>query len=95
MAESLSVKKIYFVSKCYGSIIDQQKTFMQPGEICLLENVRFHEGEEKNDSTFSKSLAKHFDVYINEAFSASHRKHASIAGVTKYLPSLAGNNFIK
>jgi len=57
--------------------------------------VRFHEGEEKNDSTFSKSLAKHFDVYINEAFSASHRKHASIAGVTKYLPSLAGNNFIK
>jgi len=95
LAESLSVKKIYFVSKCYGSIIDQQKTFMQPGEICLLENVRFHEGEEKNDSTFSKSLAKHFDVYINEAFSASHRKHASIAGVTKYLPSLAGNNFIK
>ena len=57
--------------------------------------MRFHKEEETNDLNFSKSLAKYFDVYINEAFSVSHRNHASIVGITKYLPSLAGNSFIK
>ena len=68
---------------------------MLPGDICLLENVRFNDGEEKNDSNFSESLAKHYDIYVNEAFSVSHRNHASIVGITRCLPSLAGNNFIK
>ena len=95
MADILPVKQIYFVSSCYGEAVNKQKQFMQPGDICLLENVRFHEEEEKNDSNFSKSLAKHFDVYINDAFSASHRNHSSIVGVTRYLPSLAGNNLLK
>ncbi|MAF79505.1 phosphoglycerate kinase [bacterium] len=59
-------------------------------KIFLLENLRFHKGEEKNDRAFAKNLAYLADVYINEAFAASHRKHASIAAITKYLPSYAG-----
>ena len=60
---------------------------MDMGEICLLENIRFNAEEEKNDLNFSKVLASSFDIYINDAFSASHRNHASIVGITKYLPS--------
>ena len=65
------------------------------GEICLLENIRFNAEEEKNDLNFSKVLASSFDIYINDAFSASHRNHASIVGITKYLPSYAGLSFSK
>ncbi|MBM3250991.1 MAG: phosphoglycerate kinase [Candidatus Nealsonbacteria bacterium] len=60
------------------------------GEILLLENLRFHKGEEKNDEKFAKGLAKLGDVYVNEAFAVCHRPHASIIGVPKYLPSAAG-----
>jgi len=95
LAEILSVEQIHFVSSCYGEPVNQQKLLMQPGEICLLENLRFHKEEEKNDSDFSKLLAEHFDVYVNDAFSASHRNHSSIVGVTRYLPSVAGNSFVK
>ena len=94
LADVLSKPKIYFISSCYGQVVKSQIQLMQPGDICLLENVRFHAREEKNDSKFSETLAKYFDVYINDAFSASHRNHSSIVGITKYLPSLAGNNFI-
>ena len=68
---------------------------MKYGDICLLENVRFNEGEEQNDLNFAKVLADSFNVYINDAFSASHRQHASIVGITNYLPSLAGNTLVK
>jgi len=67
---------------------------MNVGDICLLENIRFYEGEEKNDINFAKELAKNFDVYVNDAFSASHRQHASIVGITHYLPSVAGNSLL-
>ena len=66
---------------------------MKNGEICLFENIRFNPGEETNDLDFSKSLSSNFDIYINDAFSASHRNHASITGITKYLPSYAGLSF--
>ncbi len=95
LEDVFSKEKIYFVSSCYGPAINRQMKLMQPGDICLLENVRFHKNEEINDSKFSQSLVKYFDVYINDAFSASHRNHASIVGVTRYIPSLVGNNFIK
>jgi len=95
LADILSVEQIHFVSSCFGDVVSRKMKLMKPGEICLLENVRFHKEEETNDLNFSKSLAKYFDVYINEAFSASHRNHASIVGITRYLPSLAGNSFIK
>ena len=63
---------------------------MQAGEILLLENLRFYKEEEENDGVFAEELAKLGDIYINDAFGCCHRAHASIAGVTKYLPSGAG-----
>ena len=63
---------------------------MHDGDVVLLENVRFYDGEEKNDSEFAKKLASGFDVYVNDAFAVSHRAHASTVGVTEYLPSYAG-----
>jgi len=63
---------------------------MHKGEICLLENIRFCSEEENNDLGFAKNLASCFDVYVNDAFSVSHRNHVSITGITKFLPSVAG-----
>ena len=95
LANILSIEQIYFVSSCYGEEVNRQINLMQPSDICLLENVRFYKEEEKNNLYFSEYVAKHFDVYVNDAFSASHRNHASIVGITKYLPSLAGNSLIE
>jgi len=75
---------------CIGKEIEDWTKEMQPGEILLLENLRFHKEEEENDAEFAKSLARLGDIYINEAFGVSHRKHASIVGVPKFLPSIAG-----
>ncbi|MBQ7185344.1 MAG: phosphoglycerate kinase [Alphaproteobacteria bacterium] len=63
---------------------------MHDGDVVLLENVRFYDGEEKNDLDFAKKLASGFDVYVNDAFAVSHRAHASTVGVTEFLPSCAG-----
>jgi phosphoglycerate kinase len=62
---------------------------MHPGEILLLENLRFHQGETKNDPAFSQALAALADCYVNDAFGAAHRAHASIEGITHYLPQAA------
>jgi len=64
---------------------------MRDGDVVLLENVRFYNGEEKNDLEFAEKLADGFDVFVNDAFAVSHRAHASTVGVTKFLPSYAGN----
>ncbi|MGE5894796.1 MAG: phosphoglycerate kinase, partial [bacterium] len=63
---------------------------MNSGDVLLLENLRFNPGEEKNDDAFAKALSKLADVYVNDAFGTAHRTHASIVGITKYLPSSAG-----
>ena len=63
---------------------------IQPKEVVLLENVRFHKEEEENDSEFAKALASFADIYVNDAFGTAHRAHASTAGVAKYLPAVAG-----
>lgn len=63
---------------------------MKDGDVVLLENLRFHIGEEENDDSFAQELAKGFDIYVNDAFAVSHRAAASIVGITKYLPSFAG-----
>lgn len=63
---------------------------MKPGDVVLLENVRFHAEEEKNDLNFAKALASLADIYVNDAFGTAHRAHASTAGVAKYLPAVAG-----
>ena len=67
---------------------------MKDGDMVLLENLRFHIGEEENDDIFAKALADGFDLYVNDAFAVSHRVAASVVGVTKYLPSFAGNLLI-
>jgi len=77
-------------SDCIGEEIEKQTERMKEGEVLLLENLRFHKEEKENDRNFSKKLAKLADIYINDAFGVSHRAHASIVGVPKYLPSGAG-----
>jgi len=75
---------------CVGEEIEKWSREMQPGEILLLENLRFHKEEAENNENFAKALAKLGDIYINDAFSVCHRNHASIVGIPKYLPSGAG-----
>ena len=82
---------VYFAEDCIGekakTIIDQA----EDGEIVLLENVRFHKGEKANDEEFCKQLAKHGDLFCNDAFGSSHRAHSSVAGVTRFLqPAVSG-----
>ena len=91
----LNLNTIHFLDNCDHKIIETKISEMNSGEICLLENIRFNNEEEKNDLNFSKLLASCFDIYINDAFSASHRNHASITGITNYLPSYAGFSFSK
>lgn len=83
----LSVTK---VQDCIGKEIEQSTLDMKPGEILLLENLRFHKEEEEGSLELAKELAKLGDIYINDAFGACHRSHASITGVPRYLPSGVG-----
>ena len=75
---------------CVGPEVEKLVAAVQPGGVLLLENVRFHAEEEKNDPAFSKQLADLGDLYVNDAFGAAHRAHASTAGIAAYLPSAAG-----
>jgi phosphoglycerate kinase len=77
-------------SDCVGDAARQAVAAMQPGDVLLLENVRFHPGEEANDPAFAKSLAELGDIYVNDAFGTAHRAHASTVGITSYLPSYMG-----
>ncbi|HAT74004.1 MAG: Bifunctional PGK/TIM [Candidatus Moranbacteria bacterium GW2011_GWF2_36_839] len=88
--ESILGLKVRFISDCISEEIRNNLENLSDGEIILLENVRFYEGDEDNDIEFSKKLAKGFDIFVNDAFSASHRDHASVSGVAKLIPSFAG-----
>tara|TARA_B100000949_G_scaffold131872_1_gene116174 strand:+ start:321 stop:1487 length:1167 start_codon:yes stop_codon:yes gene_type:complete len=88
-------KKVIFCKNCVGLEVKKVLENVKIGEIVLLENLRFHTGESSNNSKFAKKLTKYCDIYINDAFSASHRKHASIDKVTKLLPSGMGKNMEK
>lgn len=81
---------ISFANDCIGPEAEKASKMLQPGQILLLENLRFHEGEEKNDPIFAKALAELGDIFVNDAFSCSHRAHASMVGLTQFLPSIAG-----
>lgn len=83
-------KKVQYAKEYIGPIINKKINKMHPGEVMLLENIRFNEGEEFNDKIFSKKLAGLCDVYVNDAFAVSHREQASVVGVTKHVPSYAG-----
>ena len=83
-------KPVAFADDCVGPVAEKAVAALKPGEVLLLENLRFHAEEEANDAAFSKALAKNGDLFIQEAFGALHRAHASTAGVTKFLPGAIG-----
>ena len=95
LAKELEIVKIHFIKSFNDQDIRKTINDMKFGDVCLFENVRFCAGEEKNDSNFARGLTKNFDVYVNDAFSASHRYHASIVGVTHFLPSIAGYGLLE
>lgn len=86
---------VSFSPDCVGPEAKQAISRLKPGEILLLENVRFHAGEEDNDPKFAAELAELGDIYVNNAFSMSHRAHASVEAITHYLPAYAGYAFVK
>jgi phosphoglycerate kinase len=83
-------KPVQSASDCVGPEVEAQAKGLQPGQVLLLENLRFHEEEEKNDSEFARQLASLGELYVNDAFGTAHRAHASTEGVTHYLPGVAG-----
>ena len=83
-------RPIKFVPECIGPAAESAVDALSPGEFAVLENLRFHKGEEKNDRDFAEKLARCGDLFVNDAFSAAHRAHASTEGLTHLLPSYAG-----
>ncbi len=83
-------KPVGVTRDCIGAETEKSVGSLRDGDVLLLENLRFHEAEEANDPIFARALARLADVYVDDAFATSHRSHASIVGVTKYLPSVAG-----
>lgn len=93
VAEAIDKKwdaKVRFAPDCVGETAKSAISALKTGEVLILENTRFHEGEEKNDTSFAKELGALGDIYCNDAFSAAHRAHASTEGITHTLPSCAG-----
>ena len=83
-------KKIKFMPDCIGEKVQAEIAQMKNGEIMVLENVRFYKEEEQNSDAFAKQLAQNADYFVNDAFAVTHRNHASVVAITKYLPSCAG-----
>ena len=79
-------KKVQFAPDCIGPEVDKLKKKMKPGDVLLLENLRFHAGEEKNAPEFARELMKGIDVYVDDAFAVAHRAHASVESVTNFAP---------
>ena len=88
--EKLLGKPVKLASDVIGPEVETEVKALQPGEVLLLENVRFYKEEEANDPEFAKTLASYGDIYCNDAFGTAHRAHASTEGVSHYLPSYAG-----
>ena len=86
----LAGRSVRFIEDCQGPEAQRAVSTMLPGNIGILENTRFHRGEEKNDPELAKGMAALGDYYVNDAFSAAHRAHSSTEGITHYLPSFAG-----
>ncbi len=83
-----------FADDCIGEAAESAVAALENGQVVLLENLRFHEGEEKNDGGFAQSLARLGDIYVNDAFSCSHRAHASTAAIAEILPAYAGRSLM-
>ncbi len=82
-------KEVSFATDCVGEEVDKRVSEMSDGDVLLLENVRYHKGEKKNDEEFAKKLAENADLYVNDAFGTAHRAHASTAGITKFVDQCA------
>ncbi|OGO60711.1 MAG: phosphoglycerate kinase, partial [Chloroflexi bacterium RBG_19FT_COMBO_47_9] len=87
---SLLSRPVDFAEDCVGPVAEEAATRVKPGDLLLLENTRFHEGETKNDPAMAKQLASLAEIYVNDAFGSAHRAHASTEGVAHYLPAVAG-----
>ncbi len=90
LQEALPARTVRFVDECVGEKPQAAIAALEPGQVLLLENLRFHAGEEKNDPAFADGLAALGDIYVNDAFSCSHRAHASVTGIAERLPKAAG-----
>jgi phosphoglycerate kinase len=88
--EEVLGKEVMFIPEVSGPVVEQSIGILSDGDIGLLDNVRFWPGEEANDAGFAESIAAHGDFYVNDAFSAAHRAHASTEGLAKLLPAYAG-----
>jgi phosphoglycerate kinase len=89
LADLLKVN-VRFAADCVGTVADDTVAGLKDGEVALLENLRFHSGEESNDPEFAKQLAKHGEIFVQDAFGALHRSHASTAGVPQNIPGSIG-----
>jgi phosphoglycerate kinase len=90
LSRAIGGKPVHFAADCVGPEAKKVVDALKPGDVALLENLRFHPEEEKNDLGFAKQLAELGDVYVDDAFSAAHRAHASIAALAHLLPNAAG-----
>jgi phosphoglycerate kinase len=88
-------KEVIFAPDCIGPAVEKLVAKMNPGDVMLLENLRFHPGEEQNDDAFAKALASLGDVFVNDAFGAAHRAHASTVGITKFIKASAAGALLK
>ncbi len=88
--EKVLGKELMFVPEIAGPIVDQAVGILRSGDIGLLDNTRFWPGEEENDPNLAQAIARHGDLYVNDAFSAAHRAHASTEGIAHFLPAYAG-----
>ncbi len=88
-------KKVVQAPDCFGPEVDALIDAMKPGDIVMLENVRFYPGEEKNDREFAAKLANNCDLYVNDAFAVSHRAHASVEAITRIIPTISAGFLMK
>jgi phosphoglycerate kinase len=92
LMEAIGGLRVVFVEDCIGVVAETSVKALPEGGIALLENLRFHPGEEDNDEAFVQALASLADIFVNDAFSAAHRAHASTEGIARVLPSAAGRS---
>jgi len=90
VAELMGGTNVHFIEHCVGEEAKRGVDALKPGDVAVLENLRYHTGEEKNDMGFARELAAFGDIYVDDAFSSSHRAHASVEAITRLLPSYAG-----
>ncbi len=90
LARALDGREIAFAEDCIGPAAERVVAALAPGDVALLENLRFHAGEEANDPGFARALAALGDIYVNDAFAAAHRAHASTEAIAHHLPAVAG-----